>query len=87
MKTLCEDQTTTNNTLEMHHPALNNAYRLLKAEHPNYSTDSFERLYEERYKCKVIYEGNFHGKVTFNSNKDLVWFLLKYSEDDNQHTR
>jgi len=78
-----DDQTTTNNTLDIAHPALNDAYRILKEEHPDAKASYIEKLFEETYKCKVDFDSNFGGSVTFNTNKDLVWFLLKHDSTGN----
>jgi len=84
MKTPCEDQTTTNNKLDIKHPALDDAYRRLKEEHPNTDYTYIEKLFEEKYKCDIKFDGMFtSGTVTFNTNKDLVWFLLKHDSTGN----
>jgi hypothetical protein len=80
----CDDQTNTNNTLDIAHPALDDAYQILKEEHPDAKASYIEKLFEETYKCKVDFNSSFGGSVTFNTNKDLVWFLLKY---DSSNTR
>jgi hypothetical protein len=83
MKTHCEDQTNTNNTLDIAHPALDDAYQILKEEHLDAKASYIEKLFEETYKCKVNFDSSFGGSVTFNTNKDLVWFLLKHDSTGN----
>jgi hypothetical protein len=78
MKTPCEDQTNTNNTLNIAHPALNSAYRSLKEIYPLLENKYFEKVFEETYKCKIEFDGVFNGIVTFNRDKDLTWFLLQH---------
>lgn len=84
MKPQCDDQKITNNTLDIAHPALDDAYRILKEENPTAKASYIEKLFEDTYKCKVDFDSSFGGSVTFNTNKDLVWFLLKY---DSSNTR
>jgi hypothetical protein len=83
MKTPCEDQVTTNNMLDIKHPALDDAYRKLKEEHPTANITYLEKLFEEIYKCQVEFDSVVGGTVTFNTNKDLVWFLLKNDSTGN----
>jgi len=80
MKTQHDEQATTNNTLEIAHPALDDAYKKLKETNPNAENfNQIEKLFEDTYKCKIDYKSaDIGGTVTFNTNKDLVWFLLKY---------
>jgi hypothetical protein len=80
MKTQHDEQATTNNTLDIAHPALDDAYKKLKETNPNaVNVNQIEKLFEDTYKCKIDYSSAYvGGTVTFNTNKDLVWFLLKY---------
>jgi len=83
MKLQCEDQTKANNTLCIDHPALNDAYRILKEENLDARPLYIEKLFEDTYKCKINFNDNYGGTVTFNTNKDLVWFLLKHDSTGN----
>jgi hypothetical protein len=82
MKTQCDEQTT-NNTLDISHPALDDAYKKLKEEHPDTNYTYIEKLFEETYKCNIKFDSMSSGTVTFNTNKDLVWFLLKHDSTGN----
>jgi hypothetical protein len=79
----CDDQKITNNSLDIQHPALDAAYKILREEHPDATARYIEKLFEDTYKCNVNFNSSFGGDVTFNTNKDLVWFLLKYSSIGN----
>jgi hypothetical protein len=83
MKTQCDDQTNTNNTILISHPVAEYAYQHLVQSLPStYNHNQIEKLYEEKYNCKITWHDKFgiSGTLTFNRDKDLTWFLLQHSE-------
>ena len=68
--------------IDIHDPRVEKAIELVKLHHPTKNYAKFEKVFEEKYHCKIdIDEPNcLTGRLTISEEKYQTWFLIQFGD-------